>query len=287
MSSRLKLAAVRAALGTVGRLSPATAARWAEELFFRPLKADPRPQEESFLETGARFSLETSRGRLAAWSWGEGPTVLLVHGWSSRAARFRVIGPALVSSGYQVIAYDHPAHGESPGKRTSLVEVSATLMEVAGQTGPLHAAVGHSLGGAAIAVGLSRGLQLSRAVLIAPFCASPEYVDRFARIVNLPAPARDQMRENIERRFQMRFDDLYVPTLVSDLTTPVLIIHDRRDEDIPFEEGEAIAKAWPGSELVEVSDLGHHAIMRDTDVAELVARFVAGRFRTEPPGPAG
>lgn len=275
MASRLKLLAVRATLRTVGHLSPATAARWAEELFFRPLRADPRPHEENFLEGGRRFSFETSRGTLAAWSWGEGPTVLLVHGWSSRAARFRVIAPALVSSGFRVIAYDHPAHGESPGKRTSLVEVSGTLMEVASQTGPLHAAVGHSLGGAAIAVGLSRGLQLKRAVLIAPFSASPGYVDRFAEIVHLPAAARDQMRQNIERKFQLRFDDLYIPSLVSGLTTPVLIIHDRRDEDIPFEEGEAIAKAWPGAELVEVSDLGHHAIMRDADVAEQVARFVA------------
>lgn len=276
MSNRLKLLAVRTALGTAGKLSPATAARWAEELFFRPLKADPRPHEEDFLGTGDRFSFETSRGTLAAWSWGNGPTVLLVHGWSSRAARFRVIAPALVASGYRVIAYDHPAHGESPGKRTSLVEVSATLMEVSAQTGPLHAAVGHSLGGAAVAVGLSRGLQLTRAVLIAPFSASPEYVNRFAEIVNLPDTARDLMRQNIERRFQMRFDDLYVPTLVSNLTTPVLIIHDRSDQDIPFEEGEAIAKAWRGSQLVEVSDLGHHAIMRDSDVAERVARFVAG-----------
>lgn len=276
MPANFKLMAVRATLRTVGHLSPRTAARWAEELFFRPHRADPRPHEADFLEGGKRFSFETSRGSLAAWSWGEGPNVLLVHGWSSRAARFRVIAPALVSAGYRVIAYDHPAHGESPGKRTSLVEVSATLMEVASQTGPLHAAVGHSLGGAAIAVGLSRGLELKRAVLIAPFSASPEFVDRFAELVHLPALARDQMRENIERRFQMRFDDLYIPGLVSRLNTPVLIIHDRSDEDIPFEEGEAISKAWPGAELVEVSDLGHHAIMRDADVAERVARFVAG-----------
>ena len=268
--------AVRATFRTVGRMAPGTAARWAEELFFRPRKAPTRAHEEEFLTSGRRFSFATARGELAAWSWGQGPTVLLVHGWSSRAARFRVIAPPLVEAGFRVIAYDHPAHGASPGRRTSLVEVSATLLEVARQTGPLHAAVGHSLGGAAIAVALSRGLELNRVALIAPFAAPPDFVDRFALLVDLPSQARDQMRDNIERRFRMRFGDLYVPTLARGLSTPALVIHDLHDTDIPFADGEAIARAWPGAELVQTKGLGHHAIMRDQAVAARVARFIAG-----------
>ncbi len=65
---------------------------------------------------------------------------------------------------------------------------SLTLLEVARQTGPLYAAVGHSLGGAAIAVALARGLSLERSVLIAPFSASPDFVARFAEIVNRLPP---------------------------------------------------------------------------------------------------
>lgn len=274
MAQSLSLKSVRAVFGTVGRLSPSLAARWAETLFFRPSRAEARPQEEEFLAKGERFSFSTSRGTLAAWAWGSGPAVLLVHGWSSRTARFRVIAPALVNSGFRVVGYDHPAHGASPGKRTSLLEVSETLLEVTRQTGPLHAAVGHSLGGAAIAVALSRGLSLERAVLIAPFSASPDFVARFAEMVNLPAAARDRMIQNIESRFQMRFQDLYIPSLVSKLTVPALIIHDREDLDIPFSEGEAIAKAWPGAEMVEAEGVGHHAIMRDEEVAARVARFL-------------
>ena len=274
MASSLSLNAVRAVFGTVGRLSPALAARWAESLFFRPSRADTRPHEEAFLADGRPFSFSTSRGTLAAWSWGEGPAVLLVHGWSSRTARFRVITPALVAAGFRVIGYDHPAHGDSPGRRTSLIEVSATLLEVTAQTGPLYAAVGHSLGGAAIAVALSRGLSLARAVLIAPFSASPDFVARFAAMVNLPDAARDLMIRNIERRFQMRFEDLYIPSLVSRFTIPAMVIHDREDLDIPFSEGEAIARAWPGAEMVEAEGVGHHAIMRDEEVAARIARFL-------------
>lgn len=281
MSQGLALMAVRATFGTVGRIAPALAARWAETLFFRPSRADARPHEDAFLAGGERFSFTTSRGVLAAWAWGSGPTVLLVHGWSSRTARFRVIGPALVEAGFRVIGYDHPAHGDSPGTRTSLVEVAATLLEVTRQTGPLYAAVGHSLGGAAVAVALARGLALERAVLIAPFSASPDFVARFAAIVNLPPAARDLMIRNIERRFQMKFEDLYIPSLVTRFAIPAMIIHDREDLDIPFSEGEAIAQAWPGARLVEAEGVGHHAIMRDEEIAARIADFLRA-----PPGQA-
>lgn len=277
MAGSAALWAVRTLFGTVGRWSPGLAARWAELLFFRPSRAETRPHEEEFLAGGERFTFTTSRGVLAAWAWGQGPTVLLVHGWSSRTARFRVIGTALVEAGFRVIGYDHPAHGASPGRRTSMVEVAETLLEVTRQTGPLHAAVGHSLGGAAIALAVARGLALPRAVLIAPFSASPDFVARFADMVNLPAAARDRMIESIERRFGMRFQDVYIPTLVASATVPVMIIHDREDLDVPFSEGEAIARAWPGAVLVEAAGVGHHAIMRDEEVAARVAGFLRGK----------
>lgn len=270
----LGLLALRTTFQTVGRIAPGTAARWAEELFFRPRRAQPRANEEEFLAAGERFTFSSSRGELAAWRWGEGPRVLLVHGWASRAARFRVLAPALVEAGFQVTCYDHPAHGASPGRRTSLIEVTAVLLEVAEQTGALHAAVGHSLGGAAVAAAQAQGLELNRAVLIAPFSARPDFLDQFARHVGLPDPVRDRMRRNIEERLRMRFEDLYIPPQVRVLTTPALIVHDRDDPEVPITEGEAIARAWPGARLVATEGLGHHAIVRDPGVAAQVAAFV-------------
>jgi len=277
MAADLKLLLVRSIFRTVGRVAPGTTARWAEELFFRPPKAPFRPNEEEFLQRGTPLPFPTSRGTLAGWSWGgSGPTVILIHGWGSRAARFRVVAQALLARGFRVVSYDHPAHGASPGKRTSLVEVSGLLLEVAEQLGPLHAAVGHSLGGAAIAVALTRGLRLDRAVLIAPFGAPPDFMERFSTLVQLPGPAREIMRANIERRFGLSFSDIHIERLVPALSTPALVIHDRTDRDIPLAEGEGIARAWPGARLVVTEGLGHHAIMRDAEVARQVAEFVAG-----------
>lgn len=277
MRQRLTLLGVRTAFRAVGRVAPARAAVWAEEIFCRPPRARVRPSEQEFLATGRGFELPVSTGTLAAWNWGAGPTVLLVHGWGSRAARFRVLAPLLVEAGFRVVAYDGPAHGRSPGKRTSLPEYSAALLEVASLLGPLHAAVGHSLGGAAIAVALHRGLRLERAALIAPFGAPPEFIDRFAKLIALPRPAQDRLVTNLEKRLGLRFQDLQIADLARTLHTPALVVHDRDDQDIPLKEGRAIATAWPGSEFVETEGLGHHAIMRDSGVARRIAGFVAGR----------
>lgn len=276
MRRRLMLFGLRTALRTVGRVDPDRAARWAEAVFTRPPRADARPHEDEFLATGAPFTLPTSVGELAAWRWGEGPTVLLVHGWASRAARFRVLVPKLVAAGFSAVAYDGPAHGRSPGVSTSLPEYSAALLEVAALLGPLHAAVGHSLGGGAIGVALSRGLRLHRAALIAPFAAPPEFFDQFADHVALPPKARERLRTNLERRLKLKYGDLYVPRLVRELTTPALIIHDRDDSDVPMHYGKAIAEAWPGALFVRTEGLGHHAIMRDNGVMDRVAAFVGG-----------
>jgi pimeloyl-ACP methyl ester carboxylesterase len=268
---------MRTAFRTVGRIAPAQAAVWAEEVFCRPPRGRIRPSEQEFLTTGTPLELPVSVGTLAAWEWGAGPTVLLVHGWGSRAARFRVLAPLIVAEGFRVVAYDGPAHGDSPGKRTSLPEYSAALLEVAAHLGPLHAAVGHSLGGAAIAVALHRGLRLERAALIAPFGAPPEFTDRFASLIALPRQAQDRMVANLEKRLGLRFQDLHIADLARTLHTPALVIHDRDDEDIPLKEGRAIASAWPGSEFLETEGLGHHQIMRDVGVARHIAAFVAGR----------
>lgn len=276
MRQRLTLLGIRTTFRTLGRLAPGQAAVLAEEVFCRPPRARPRAHEDEFLATGTPFDLPISTGTLKAWSWGSGETVLLVHGWGSRAARFRVLAPLLVERGFRVVAYDGPAHGQSPGKRTSLPEYSVALLEVAALLGPLHAAVGHSLGGAAVAVALHRGLRLERAALIAPFGAPPEFVDRFAKLIALPAGARDRMVANLERRLGLRFQDLHVAELARKLRTPALVIHDQDDQDIPLAEGRAIAEAWPGSRFVETKGLGHHAIMRDAAVAKSIVEFVSG-----------
>lgn len=80
-----RLRTVRSLMKIVGRVSPALGARWAERLWFGVPCISLSVQAKSFLKTGSSLNLRWDAGRRC----GEGPRVLLVHGWGANAAQFR------------------------------------------------------------------------------------------------------------------------------------------------------------------------------------------------------
>ena len=272
--SAARLWALRTAFGAVGRVAPGVAARWAETMFCTPPRHEPRGAEEAFIATGRGFAVEWEGERLAAWEWGAGPTVVLVHGWGSRAGRLAGVAGALVSAGFRVVIYDAPAHGRSTGRFASLPEFARALRAVADTVGPVYGLAGHSLGGAAISLALHAGLVAERAVLIAPPSDVVVFSQAFADFVGLPPRAHAAMRRNLETRLRMRWDDLHVPTLARELRVPVLVVHDREDTDVPFLHAEEIVGSWPSARLVATTGLGHRAILRDPAVARATVEFL-------------
>lgn len=270
-----RVLALRAVFRTVGSVAPEIAARWAETIFCTPPRHQPRSSDEAFLETGRRFSVRSDGESLAGWEWGTGPTVVLVHGWGSRAGRFSTMGRALLDSGYRVVAYDGPAHGRSSGRLASLVEFAHALRAVADTVGPVHGVVGHSLGGAAAVLALRDGLAADRVVLLAAPSDVTRFSTAFADHLRIPPVARTAMRRNLELRLKARWDDLHLPAIVGRFRTPVLLVHDRGDMDVPLHHAEEIAAAWPGARVVVTEGLGHRAILRDGAVVRSTVGFLA------------
>jgi pimeloyl-ACP methyl ester carboxylesterase len=259
---------------TVGAVAPGVAARWAETIFCTPPRHEPRAGDEAFLATGREFSVRGVGEQLAGWEWGHGPTVILVHGWGSRAGRFSTMARALAEDGFRVIAYDGPAHGRSTGRIASLPEFARALRVVANAAGPVYGLVGHSLGAAAITLALRDGLAAERIVLLAAPSDVTRFSTAFADHLRLPADSRTAMVRNLEARLNIRFDELHVPTIARSLRVPALLVHDREDHDVPFSHGEEIAAAWPGARLVATTGLGHRAIMRDPEVVRQIVAFL-------------
>ena len=70
-----------------------------------------------------------------------------MHGWGSHAARFANFVAPLRAAGFSVIGIDAPAHGTSPGRFSDLPRFRDSLAEVLRAHEPIHAVIGHSLGG--------------------------------------------------------------------------------------------------------------------------------------------
>jgi pimeloyl-ACP methyl ester carboxylesterase len=63
---------------------------------------------------------------------------------------------------------------------------------------------------------------------------------------------------------------------------PTLVVHDRHDREIPFDEGRRIAQAWPDVRLITTDGLGHRRLLRDPGVVDAVVRFVAASGAASP-----
>lgn len=264
-------------------VSPAAAAWLAERLFFTARRSRISPDARAFLATGQRFMLEVEGRRVVGWRWGsaEAPLVYLVHGWGSRGARLAAFVEPLLALGHGVVTYDALGQGESARGMTSMPEFARTLQAVVAHQGGRapRAIVAHSMGCAGTTLAMSWGLEAGRLVFLAPAADPPAWVAPFARQLGLRSDVLERVRARSERRLRVRWADLNVPALARGLSRrpDLLIVHDEADETVRWQDGSAIAAAWPNSQLVTTQGLGHRGVTSDSRVVGQAVSFLAGR----------
>src|SRR2546426_7719414 len=222
---------------------------------------------------GHRFRLTGDGPELAVWDWGDGPTVLLVHGWNGNAAQLAGLAPPLLRAGYYVAAPDLPAHGVSAGTHTNVRAMADALLRLGRRVGPVHAVIAHSLGAAASVIALAEGLGASRAVLIAPPADLPRYARQFARAVGLSPRSTSGLVARLDVALGGReaFDLL---RLAPSQTARTLVLHDPADREVPLADAQALARAWPGARLEMLEGAGHTRALRHPDVISRAVGFV-------------
>jgi pimeloyl-ACP methyl ester carboxylesterase len=276
LSEATLLPSIRAAFTILGHAAPGLASRWALDLFFTPRGRRGSRRIQAVLAAGRRLDLTVRGRRVAAWSWGDGPAVYLVHGWAGVGGQLAAFVPALTGQGFRAVAFDAPGHGASEGRRSSIVHFADALRALAAREGKPHAVIAHSLGAAAVVRALTQGLELERAVFIGPTGGPRDWSERFRRQLGVPPHVMSSMRERSERWLGARWEDFDVPVLARRQSAPLLILHDRDDDEVPWSDGAAIAHAWPGARLVTTAGLGHRRILRDERVVSQAVAFVKG-----------
>jgi pimeloyl-ACP methyl ester carboxylesterase len=257
----------------LGEALPGVAAPLAEAVWTRPRRYEQPQRERALIGDATPLRLGIGLGSMAGWSWGEGPTVLLVHGWEGRGAQLgSFVGP-LLASGYRVVTYDAPAHGQSAGRRASLFTFADAIQAAIRQVGPVHAIVSHSMGGAATLLAAQGGLDVDRLVLVSPANAD-EAPGRFLRYLGLGPAVLARFRSRIAGRHGVGMRAVAGPELARSVDTPSLVVHDHADRYVPWADGAEIAEALPYSTLYTTNGLGHHRILRDDDVIDEVVRFL-------------
>ncbi|SEN00783.1 Esterase/lipase [Pseudomonas sp. ok272] len=263
---------VRGVNATLGWVAPGMIASKMRQAFMTPRELPPREWEMPLLASAERITL---RFGLSALRWGQGPTVLLMHGWEGRPTQFASLISALVDSGYTAVAIDGPAHGRSPGREANVMQFARALLEAAAELPPLRAVIGHSMGGASAMLAVQLGLRTETLVTIAAPARILAVLRGFARYVGMPPKARSAFIRQIEQGVGIQASRLDVAHY--QLTMPGLIVHAEDDPFVLVGESQLIHDAWFDSRLLRLEQGGHQRVLADPRLIEGVLALLAAR----------
>jgi len=248
------------------------------QAFFSPSQYEVKPADRQVIERGNNYRLPFAGGELAVTTWGEGaPAVLLMHGWGGARAQMTGFVNPLLSAGYRVVAYDQPAHGESDGKLTNLLEIAPTMDLVKEKEGNFDAIIAHSFGTLITSYALvNRNFPPPcRLVYFGAFNQLLESLPRFQVLANLSDEVTDGLRNMIYDNFgQGVLDAIVNETLVPQINIPALMFHDKSDNVTPVEDSRAIARVWKNAHFIETEGLGHRGALQSSEIHDQVVEFL-------------
>jgi pimeloyl-ACP methyl ester carboxylesterase len=245
--------------------------------FFGPSRYEVKPADQVILDSGENSRLPFAGGELAITTWGRGPAVLLMHGWGGGRAQMAGLVEPLLSAGYRVVAYDQPAHGESSGQTTNLLEIAPSMDLIAEHEGAFRAVIAHSFGTLVTSYALvHRNFPPpARLVYFGSFNRLMDSLPRFQALANLPDAVMDGLRLMIYEKFGREVVEAIAnERLAPQIHIPALMFHDSADNVTPVEDSRLIAQVWKSAQLIETEGLGHRGALQSKDIHDKVVRFL-------------
>ncbi len=264
----------------VQTLSPSLAGRIALRMFLTPPRRRLDPDDAPIVAQAVRSTVAIGNDAFTMWKWGDGgPVVVVLHGWGSHAARFGSFIAPLRAAGYTVIGIDAPAHGQSPGRTSDLPRFRDSLAAVLRAHEPVHAVIGHSLGGAATLTVLAETREFHpRRICIFGVPADMDYIlESFAMMLSLRPRALESLRAQFARKFGRTAREISLEAAAPHIRIPVLVVHDEEDNVAPMAQASAITSLIPHAALLRTRGLGHSGGLRDADTIGKVVAFLSER----------
>jgi hypothetical protein len=222
------------------------------------------------------------------YSWGEGKTVLLAHGWGSRASHLGLIARTLAKSGFRVVAFDAPAHSSIEDSKKSRLsnffEYSRALNQVSRHFAPLYAIAGHSLGAAASLFAVTGQslvadykVDVEKLVLMGLPPIMEYLVDSFCGNNGLNDEECIKLKIDLENSFGFSWSDFSVKSALHETDAEVLLIHDTEDEEFSYDDIAELPKENPEIGLFTSKGFGHQKLMMNRKVVSEINDYLSGQ----------
>ncbi|WP_114793312.1 alpha/beta hydrolase [Niabella yanshanensis] len=231
-------------------------------------------------ENAERLSFKSGTINTVGYRWNKGgdKKLLIVHGFRSAAANFLHFVDPLIEKGYEIVAFDAPAHGLSEGKSLNAIEYKDFIASLHQQFGPFDAFLCHSFGGLAVSMNLAELPENSniKTVLIAPAANSRQLIEFFFKEMHIKDKlVKEHFYANIQRLSGKNIEWFSIARCAGSIQGPVLWIHDKDDAVTPVQDAFDIQQTQPTNfHFLFTSNLGHRRIYRDKEVVVALINFL-------------
>ena len=279
LEQRIAISLVRTRIGMLGLFSRKKAAEKAFHLFCTPQRKAMKKSAPVF-DQAEKLRLHVNDTSVVGYRWNRHPTskkCLIIHGFESSARNFERYISSMINQGYEVLAFDAPAHGESEGKQINVLIYKKMLEDIYKQFGPVDACIAHSFGGLAIALALEDlpHAHDMKIVLIAPATETSSSVDLLFDILQLNGGIREEFDKLIVELGKKPLTWYSIARALNNIKGKVLWVHDEEDQVTPFKDVKPIMEKKPANVAFLITKgFGHRRIYREEKVVERIVQFL-------------
>ncbi len=246
-------------INCIGFINTAYASKLALKLFSKPRDGQLTPNATLFLETATKTILHYNGLPIQTYNWkGAKETVLLAHGWESNSGRWRHEIEKLQKEDYNIIALDGPAHGGS-GSNTFNAILYSEFINIVSQKYQPTLFLGHSVGAMALVIFLRNHTYLSakKIILLGAPSGFKGIMKRYKEMMGYSQTIDKGIDNLIEHKFGHHPNYFSTADFVQNITTQGLLIHDKKDRIIPYQDALDIDTQFKNAKLISTEGLGH------------------------------
>lgn len=257
-------------------IAPKRAAKKAFLTFCKVRKGRVKPVQQAYLKAARHQKVSVAGHQVQTYHWpGAGDKVLLIHGWESNAFRWRNLIAHLQEGGFDIVAFDAPAHGDSTGSYLHVPLYTECVEHLVGLYEPRHI-IGHSVGGMTALYHAHRhpNEKVEKIVTIGSPSEFYEIMEEYQRIIRFNDRVMRSLDQFIYEEFGFHVHEFSTSRFAADNNKKGLLLHDRKDTIAPFHASRKVHEAWRDSILIPTEGLGHS--MHQDGVNQEIVAFLKG-----------
>lgn len=279
LAQKIVVGYFRASLNMMAVISPTWAAKRAFRIFCTPRRRVNQPFPTVFKHGEAvSFLHQGKQIRGFRWNKGADKRLLVLHGYESSCRKFDHHISRSIKLGYEVLAFDAPAHGASEGKSVHVLQYADMIGHVANLYGSIDTFICHSFGGIALSQYLEKAdhNQQTRVVLIAPATETTTAIDSFFTFLQLNDRIRKSFDSVIEKLSGRPPQYFSIRRAIDNVKARILWIHDEEDQVTPIKDVQKVMdQGYDHIEFLITKGLGHNRIYRDNEVKKKIFTFIS------------